>query len=117
MCKYCVTDIVQKDLRCRLTVLNCGENGHPQMFERCVHLTMGPTERIRHGNSVFVSKLFTCHARYIELHDFNRTGKERNWVLFEIEDRHSSRRSFPSAHQFSREPQTASLVRAKMQVD
>jgi hypothetical protein len=41
MCKYCVTDIVQKDLRCRLTALNCGENGHPQMFERCVHLTMG----------------------------------------------------------------------------
>src|SRR5580658_7138718 len=117
MCKYCLTDIVQKDLRCGPAALNCRENGHPQMFERCVHLTMGPTERIHHGNTVFVSKLFKCHARYIELHHVNRIGKKRNWVFFEIEDRHSSRRSFPGEHQFAREPQTASLVCPKMQMD
>src|SRR6266851_902495 len=106
-----LTDVVQKDLRCRPTALNRGENGDPQMFERCVHLTVGPGERIRDGSAVFVSKLFERDARDIELHDIDGIGKERNWILFKIEDRHPSRRSVPGGHQFPREPQLSSLVR------
>src|ERR1700733_7683637 len=117
MREYCLTDVIQEELRCRLTALNGGENGHAQMFERCVHLTMGPTERIGHGKTVFVSELFESHARYIELHDVDGIGKERNRILFEIEDRHSSRGSLPRGHQFAAEPQTSSPVRAKVKVD
>jgi hypothetical protein len=77
---------------------------------------MWPTECLDDGSTVFISKFIQCHAWYIELYDVNRIGKEPNWLLFEIEDRHSSRRSFPGGDQFAEEPQTASAVRAKMQV-
>src|ERR1700728_430604 len=117
MRKYCLTDVVQENLWRRTAVLHCGEDRHPQMVERRVHLTMGPTQSIHSGSTVFVSKLFERHARYIELHDVNGIGKERNWILFKIEDGHSSRGSFPGGHQFAGEPQAASPVRAEMQVD
>jgi hypothetical protein len=87
--------------------LHCGEDGHPQMFERRVQLTIGPTKSIHGGSTVFVSKLFERHARYIELHDVNGIGKERDWILFKIEDGHSSRGSFAGGHQFAGEPQAA----------
>ena len=77
-------------------------------FERRVHLTMGPAECVHGGGMVFVSKLFERQARYIELHDVNGIGKERNGILFEIEDGHASRGPFPGGHQFAREPQAAS---------
>src|ERR1700678_414136 len=86
------------------------------MFERCVHFTMWPTECIDDGSTVFICKLIERYARYIELYDVNGIGKEGNWLLFEIEDRHASRRSFPGRDQFAREPQTASAVGAKMQM-
>ena len=117
MSEDCLTNVIQEEPRRRLGTLNCREDGHAQIFQRCVHLAMGPSERIRHCNTVFVGKLLERYARYIELHDVDRIGKERNWILFQIEDRHSSRRSFPSGHQFAGEPQTPSSVRAKMQVD
>src|ERR1700678_1120443 len=116
MRKYRLTDVVQEDFGCGPGALNRAQNGHAQMFERRVHLTMRPTECIDDGSAVFICKLIECCAWYIELHDVNRIGKERNWLLFEIEDRHSSRRSFPGGNQFSGEPQPASAVRAKMQV-
>jgi hypothetical protein len=68
------------------------------MFERSIHRIMRPTERIRYDNMVFASKLFECQAQCIELHNVNRVGKERNWILFGIEDRDSSRRSLPRGH-------------------
>ena len=86
------------------------------MFEGCVHLTMWPTQRIDDGGTIFIRKIIERYAWYVELYDLDRIGKERNWLLFEIEDRHSSRRSFPGGNQFSGEPQPASAVRAKMQV-
>ena len=55
-------------------------------------------------------------AWYIELHDVNRIGKERDWLLLQIEDRYSSRRSFPGWDQFASEPETTPAVRAKMRV-
>ena len=78
---------------------------------------MGPRECVHGGNMGFVSKLFERHARYIELQDIDGIGKERNWILFEIKDRNSSRRPFAGGLQFAGEPQTASVVRAKMQMD
>jgi len=98
MCKDCLTDVVQENPWRRPAVLHCRENGHPQMFERHVHLTMWPTERMHGSSTVFVSKLIERQARYIELHNVNGIGKERDRILFEIEDGHSSRGPFASRH-------------------
>ena len=75
MYKDGLTDGVQKNLRRRIAALHCGENGHPQMLEGCVHLTMGPHECVHGGSMVFVSELFESHARYVELQDVDGLGK------------------------------------------
>jgi hypothetical protein len=40
-------------------------------------LTMVPRECAHGGNVVFVSKLFECYARYVELQNVDGIGKER----------------------------------------
>src|SRR5580658_4353343 len=62
MSEDCLTNVIQEELRCCLGTLNHREDGHPQMFQRCVHLAMGPTECVDDGGSIFVCKLFERHA-------------------------------------------------------
>ncbi len=62
MRKYGLTDVVQEEFRGSLGALDRSEDGHGEMFERRVHLAMGPTERVDHRSPVLVGKLFKGHA-------------------------------------------------------